>query len=256
VVCPTSCLGSFAFRRAAGLSRDDDRYLVGETSTLPYAVRTSGPATIHVFVKLRAGLWAAATPSTGTDQLRTMLGEVYPGIGSAGSVLATTLQNGNPVIHPAVTLSNAALIERTGGDFNFYEDGITPAVGRLMQAVDSERMAIAAAFGQTIASDPAIGVMQGYMIEENYDTGYSTAPGFRGIRAQSELDNRYLTEDVGYTMVLFTELARTVGVPTPTMDAVIQTTSALLGRDFRREAPRTLAGLGLSDLDAAGLAKL
>jgi hypothetical protein len=31
-----------------------------------------------------------------------MLGEVYPGIGAAGSVLATTLQNGNPVIHPAV----------------------------------------------------------------------------------------------------------------------------------------------------------
>ena len=256
VVCPTSCLGSFAFRRAAGLSRDDDRYLVGETSTLPYAVRMSGPATIHVFVKLRAGLWVAATPRSGTDRLRTMLGEVYPGIGAAGSVLATTLQNGNPVIHPAVTLCNAALIERTGGDFNFYEDGVTPAVGRLMQAVDSERMAIAAALGQTIASDPAIGVMQGYMIEENYDTGYSTAPGFRGIRAQSALDNRYLTEDVGYTMVLFTELARTVGVPTPTMDAVIQTTSVLLGRDFRREAPRTLASLGLSDLDAAGLAKL
>jgi len=98
--------------------------------------------------------------------------------------------------------------------------------------------------------------MQGYMIEENYDTGYSTAPGFRGIRAQSELDNRYLTEDVGYTMVLFTELARAVGVPTPTMDAVIQTASALLGRDFHREAPRTLANLGLSGLDTAGLAKL
>jgi hypothetical protein len=32
--------------------------------------------------------------------------------------------------------------------------------------------------------------------------------------------------------VLFTELAQTVGVPTPTMDAVIQTASALLGRDL------------------------
>jgi len=256
VVCPTSCLGSFAFRRAAGLARDDDRYLVGETSTLPYAVRMSGPARIHVFVKLRAGLWVAATPRRGTDRLRTMLGEVYPGIGAAGSVLATTLQNGNPVIHPAVTLCNAALIERTGGEFNFYEDGVTPAVGRLMRAVDSERIAIAAALGQTIAADPAMGVIQGYMIEDNYDTGYSTAPGFRGIRAQSQLDNRYLTEDVGYSMVLFAELARTAGVPTPTMDAVIEIASVLLGRDFRREAPRTLAGLGLGDLDAAGLAKL
>jgi opine dehydrogenase len=256
VVCPTSCLGSFAFRRAAGLSHDDGRYLVGETSTLPYAVRMTRPATIHVFVKLRAGLWVAATPPSETERLITMLSEVYPGISAADSVLATTLQNGNPVIHPAVTICNAALIERTGGDFSFYEDGITPAVGRLMYAVDSERIAIAAALGQTIASDPAIGVMQGYMIEENYDTGYSAAPGFRGIQAQSELDNRYLTEDVGYSMVLFTELARAVGVPTPTMDAVIQIASVLLGRDFRREAPRTLARLGLDGLDAAGLAKL
>jgi hypothetical protein len=40
------------------------------------------------------------------------------------------------------------------------------------------------------------------------------------------------------------------------MDAVIQTASALLGRDFHREAPRTLANLGLSGLDTAGLVKL
>jgi opine dehydrogenase len=57
-------------------------------------------------------------------------------------------------------------------------------------------------------------------------------------------------------MVLFTELAQTVGVPTPTMDAVIQIASVLLGRDFRRKAPRTLASLGLDDLDSTDLANL
>ena len=82
-----------------------------------------------------------------------------------------------------------------------------------------------------------MGVTQGYMIEDNYDTGYSTAPGFLGIKAQSSLDNRYLTEDVGYTLVLFTELARLAGVPTPTMDAVITIASVLLGRDFAADSP-------------------
>jgi hypothetical protein len=43
------------------------------------------------------------------------------------SVFQTTLQNGNPVIHPAVTLTNAALIERTAGDFRFYEAALPPA---------------------------------------------------------------------------------------------------------------------------------
>ncbi len=57
------------------------------------------------------------------------------------------------------------------------------------------------------------------MTEPNYSTGYSTAPGFRGIKAQDELHHRYLTEDVGYWMVFLTDLARHLSVPTPTMDA-------------------------------------
>ena len=47
------------------------------------------------------------------------------------------------------------------------------------------------------------------------------------------MDNRYLTEDVGYSMVFFTDLARSLGVATPVMDAVVQIASVVLGRDFR-----------------------
>ena len=79
-----------------------------------------------------------------------------------------------------MTLTNAALIERTAGDFRFYEDGITPAVGRLIQAVDRERLTIAAALGVRILSEPDLGVEQGYMTESNYSTGSSKAPGFLG----------------------------------------------------------------------------
>ncbi len=47
-------------------------------------------------------------------------GGVYPVMTAARNVLQTSLQNGNPIIHPAITLLNAARIERTGGDFLFY----------------------------------------------------------------------------------------------------------------------------------------
>jgi opine dehydrogenase len=86
------------------------------------------------------------------------------------------------------------------------------------------------------------------MNEANYTTGYSKAPGFLGIRAQSQLDNRYLTEDVGYSMVFFTDLARALHVPTPTMDAVVHIASVILGRDFVAEGARTMATMGLADL--------
>ena len=87
-----------------------------------------------------------------------------------------------------------------------------------------------------VLSDPELGVVQGYMREDNYSTGYSTAPGFLGIGAQSQLDNRYLTEDVGYSLVFLADLAGRVGVPTPTMEALITLASVVLARDFRAEA--------------------
>lgn len=256
IVCPTSCAGSIVFKRAAGLALDATAPLVGETSTLPYAVRITEPGHIRVFLKLNDGLLLAALPSTGTTKLVELTREVYPCTSPAASVLQTTLQNGNPVIHPAVTLLNAALIERTGGDFSFYEDGITDGVGRLIAAVDGERIALGGALGFEVLSEPAMGVIQGYMNQDNYTTGYSTAPGFRGVRAQDRLDYRYLTEDVGYGMVFLSDLGNRIGTPTPTIDALIQVTSVVLARDLRAERARTLDTLGLGERSRDELAQL
>ena len=256
LVCPGSCAGAIAFKRAAGIALDDERYTVGETSTLPYAVRATDPGVIRVFLKLDAGLYLAGLPRSGTDRLHDLVEQVWPAVEKAESVFQTTLQNGNPVIHPAVTLLNTGLLERTGGNFLFYEEGVTDGVGRVIEAVDEERLAIAAALGVEIFSEPALGVVQGYMRDENYSTGYSTAPGFLGIRAQDQLDHRYLTEDVGYSLVFLSDLAARVGVPTPVIDAVIAIASVVLARDFRGEGKRTVTTLGLGDLSADQLAAL
>ena len=256
LVCPGSCAGAIAFKRAAGLELEDDRILVGETSTLPYAVRISGPAAVNVFLKLTTGVYLAALPRAGTDRLLDLVKDVWPAVEKADSVFQTTLQNGNPVIHPAVTLLNAGLLERTGGGFLFYEEGVTESVGRLIEAVDNERLAIAHALGVTIFSEPALGVRQGYMTEENYSTGYSQAPGFLGISAQPQLDHRYLTEDVGYSLTFLTDLAARLGVATPVMDGVITIASVVLARDFRAEAKRTVSSLGLDGLTPEQLAAL
>jgi opine dehydrogenase len=256
LVCPASCAGAITFKRIAGLALDDEAITVGETSTLPYAVRTTAPGRINVFHKLGGGVYVAGLPRSGTHRLLAMIEDVYPAAEAAESVFQTTLQNGNPVIHPAVTLLNAALIERTGGAFLFYEQGITEAVGRVIEAVDRERLAIAEALGVRVLSEPELGVVQGYMREANYSTGYSTAPGFLGIGAQNQLEHRYLTEDVGYSLVFLTDLARRLGVATPTMEALITLASTVLARDFRVEGARTLATLGLDDMTPSELAGL
>ena len=83
-----------------------------------------------------------------------------------------------------------------------------------------------------ILSEPETGYLQGYMLEKNYDTGYNKAPGFAGIKAQTQIDYRYFTEDVGYGLVLLEDMAKSVGVKTPVITAIIKLVSVLLETDY------------------------
>ena len=256
IVSPSSCGGALAFKKAAGLAVNDTSIRVAETSTLHYAVRLTEPGHIRVFLKLKAGNLLAALPAEHTGEILEMIADVYPGMEPAGSVMQTSLQNANPIIHPAVTLANAARIESTGGDFLFYEDGVSDATGRLIEALDQERIAVGAAMGVEILPDPVMGMRQGYMLADNYGEAYRTAPGFLGIGAQPQLEHRYLNEDVGYGLVFMAGLARQVGVDVPMMNAMIQVTSVLMARDYAGEALRTPASLGIAEMSAADLGNL
>lgn len=248
IICPGTNGGALIFKREIGIDFNDDKIIVAETSTLPYATRVLEPGKVHVYLKLRAGLFLAALPTHSTGQVFKPFLEVYPGSSTAENVFQTILQNGNNVIHPAVSLLNVGRIE-SDQDFFFYEEGVTPSVGKLMKAVDDERMKIADAMGISILSEPEVGYIQGYMTELNYDTGYSKAPGFKGILAQTNVDYRYFTEDVGYGLVLLSDLGKHIGVETPAMDSIIKLVSIVLGRDFEAEQARTLESFGLEGLD-------
>lgn len=256
IVCPGSCGGAIEFKNGAGLDLRDDAVLVAETSTLPYAVRLLQPGKIRIFNKLKGGLFLAALPAKRTHRVMERVRDVYPAISAAKNVLQTSLQNGNPVIHPAITLLNVGLIERTKGDFEFYHEGVTPAVGRLIQAVDKERIAIGEKLGATVLPDPELGVIQGYMTEATYDAGFVESPGFAGVQAQSSLDYRYFNEDVGYGLVFLQNLGEQIGAATPVISAVITLTSVLMNRDYAGEARRTMETLGISGRTAEELENL
>lgn len=249
IVCPSSCGGAIVFKNALGVDLENDDYIIAETSTLPYAVRVTKPGNINVFLKLKSGLYISATPRKYTNKVYDLLKDIYPGLIKAKNILQTTLQNGNPIIHPSVTLLNAALVERTNGDFYFYEEGVTPAVGRLIESLDKERIQIGEKLELNIIPDPVIGTSQGYMGEKNYCKGYSEAPGFKGIKAGPSLDYRFFTEDVAYGLVFLSDLGNYVGVETPSINSMIQIVSVIMGRDFKEEARRTMKTLKLDIYD-------
>ncbi|WP_326906572.1 NAD/NADP octopine/nopaline dehydrogenase family protein [Sedimentibacter sp. MB31-C6] len=256
IICPSSCAGSLVFKKALGLEIEDESVIIAETSTLPYAVRIIGDAKIAVYNRLKGAYFIAALPSKFNQKVYDVVGNIYTEIEIAENVLQTTLQNANPIIHPAVTLLNAALIERTQGDFLFYEEGVTQAVGRIIKAMDDERIEIGNKIGVTVIPDPVLGIKQGYMADDTYDIGYSKAPGFKGIMAQTQLDYRYFNEDAGFGLVFFTDLAKQFNVKTPTMDAVIKLASIVMARDYKEEKARTMESLGLSKYSLEELKKI
>ena len=255
VVCPGSCMGAVIFKNALGLAIDDYSVSVSDTSTLPYAVRIIADGKIAVYNRLGAGYLLATLPSTQNDRIYSLLQPVHNGIEKAKNVFQTCLQNANPMLHPCITTLNAARIEGPN-DFYFYEEGVTPGVGRLLKAIDEERMAIGAALGLTIENDPHISIRQGYMTEENYDTAYATAPGFTGIFAQTQLDYRYYNEDAGFGLVLWVDLADRLGLEIPNVRAMLQIVSSIMGRDYKAEKARTIDALGLGDYSIAQMLEI
>lgn len=243
IVCPGSSFGSVEFKTALGYELDDPSVIVAETSTLPYAARIVEPGRVRIPNRLKGGYWVAALPKSETKKVHDFITTVYTKMGAGASIFQTSLSNANPVIHPAVMLSNLARTENQL-PWMFYHDGITKSVGRIIKAVDEERIALGAACGVEILREPVCGMIQGYMYDESYDIGYAKAPGFAGILAPTTTDHRYFDEDCN-GLCLWEDMGKFLGVPTPAITTVINMCNIVRDKDYREIMTKSMNSLGL-----------
>lgn len=222
---------------------------IAETVTLTYICRMEGPATVAIY-RETTRLRFAALPASRTTELASRIAPLFPNIAPVGSVLETGLMNINAVIHPPGVLMNAGWTELTRGNFLFYKESITPSVARVIEAVDGERLALAAALGVDVPAFIDYFCAAGLTSEDArqsrsvYRAMQESAPN-RTIRAPGSLAHRYVDEDVGYGLVPMTELARLAGVVAPVMDALVSLASVARGVDFRATG-LTLGRMGLA----------
>ena len=222
-----------------------------ETATLPYLCRRVEPTRCRIS-RVSDFMVFGGFPGRETRRLYDVVKTVYPAVQPFANVLETVFPYGNAIHHPPATLCNAGRIEATGGDFRHYYDGITPSVGRLIDAVDRERLAVAEALGAKTMPFVELFWRMGYTTDAARDTGlayeaFHRSEPDRWIMAPTSLNHRYLLEDVPYGHLVYSELGRLAGVATPTIDHIIHLASVILGRDFRAEG-LTLAKMGFGDI--------
>lgn len=167
----------------------------------------------------------------------------------SNTMLAIALSNLNPPVHMANAMLNFTRIEKAEVWANY--GCITEGVGSLIEALDVERLAIAAAFGERVRSarehylKSFPGLVPGRVAEMSAQVDErrkGTAPG------PTNANTRYITEDLPFGIYPVSALGRLAGVDVGLHEAGLRLMGAVYGRDFTAEND-LLPRVGLDRMD-------
>ncbi len=224
---------------------------IAEAETFIYASRSDGPAESRIF-RIKEAVPLAALPANRTHKVLDQIHVAYPQYIDGVNVLQTGLNNMGAIFHPALTVLNSGWIESTHGDYQFYIDGVSPSVAKVLEALDRERVTVASSLG--IRARTAL-----EWLKLAYDTSgkdlyeaVHNQPGYYGIKAPPTLNHRYIFEDVPMSLVPIASLGQCYGVSVRAMDSIIRIASIIHKTDYWRRG-RTIDKLGIDNLSVGEL---
>ena len=237
--------GTLAFAKMLRMAGRTDDFLIGETSSFIFAAKTKGLG--HVNIKAaKEELPFAALPAARTAEALWTLMDLYPQLSPSMGVLQTSIDAPGLIIHPISTLMNMSRIEQIGPYRNSHYD-ITPSVGRIMEAVDQERMEVARQLcRETYSFMDTMQVLYKVKGESAYDMMYQVS-AHNVQMAPDSLKHRYVTEDIPYGLATIASIGRQIGVPTPRLDAIVNIACMANGEDYWQTG-RTAGKLGLAGM--------
>ena len=162
-----------------------------EAETFIYAAPKGQPRAHLSHQEVRSAGWHARHQNRAVDAIRHVCRSI-----STAETLKTGLNNMGAVFHPTITLLNAGWIETTHGDFEFYIDGVSPSVAKLLETVDRERCTVASSVGIRARTGLEWLAMAYDARGENLHDAIHNQSGYYGIKAPPTLNHRYLFEDV------------------------------------------------------------
>jgi opine dehydrogenase len=220
--------------------------IVAEAQTLLYACRVKNLAQVQIF-GMKHAVPVAALPAYRTPEVIAALRPAYREFVPGDNVMKTSLDNIGAVFHPAVTVLNCARIESTRGDFEYYIDGISRSTAEILEVLDAERVAVGAALGfNCMTARQWLYVAYGAAGKTLFEA-IRANQGYYGIQAPPTVSHRYLEEDVPMSLVPIASLGEKLGVPCPTIRAIIHLAGLLNGCDYW-ETGRTASEMGLENL--------
>ncbi len=222
-----------------------DGILVAQPSDLLYGGRRSGPAKVNVGAK-KKNVALGIFPASDADAVMDIVGDDFPEYRPFDNVLAAGLSGPGMAVHPIPMIMNAVKIDQLGA-YTYTSYDITPSVARVIEGLDTERLAILAALG--IEASSFKDVLNEYYGAEGADfhETVNNVPGYRKQKAPADFQDRYITEEIPTQMVPAALIGNALGVATPIFNATVSYASAINGTDYWTEG-WTLEKLGLAGM--------
>src|ERR1041385_7239843 len=245
VFLPPGTFGSYIFAKSAHDAGNRANVAFAETGTLPWLTRKHGAHEVAITIRAKR-LPTGVLPLRLKDHALAVISRAFPGtIEDCGDALSGALMNAGPIIHPPLIVMNAAPLEHFDR-WDIHQEGTQPAVRRVTDALDAERIAIREALGYGPPHFPLANHYAREGEEWMYGRGsHDKLTGSGDWREHIVLrEHRYVLEDVRIGLSILVSVGGLAGVPPPLGRAFLSIGSAISGEDFMASG-RTLASLGL-----------
>lgn len=215
--------------------------MIGETNDLPYACRTVEVGhTLHTGIK--KSIKIGTIPSENASKIIGIIGEAFPMLVPAKNILETGLNGTNALLHSIPSIMNINKIGN-GEVFDYYMEGITPHICKIIQAADKE---ISQIYKAMKVDNKSILEFLKTMYNLDYDNLYDAIQNnkpYKGLTSPKNVQHRFFQEDMLSTLVPLVSIGKMIGVDVPVLESFIHIGSAITGQNFMAEG-RTVESLG------------
>ena len=239
--------GSLIFKKMMREAGIDKKVIFVETTSIPYAVRVIAPGTIYIEGKKTAFSAASLPASKIKGVLEALKGVLFLEVIPLKNVLEVWLSNPNMIMHVATATLGMGPMESRQGRIQFYAEGCSVSVAKVLEKEDQERLAVGKAYGLKLMSFVEI-------INSFYSLNVKSIRDFaENTPVHNRMPNdspkspkeRYISEDCPCGLVPVYEFGKAAGVTCPTMEAIIRIDNIYNDVDYFKTGV-TLEKLGLS----------
>jgi opine dehydrogenase len=216
------------------------------SDTAPFFACRLAPDRLHVSA-VAANVGFGVFPSCRTEAAMNVLEDLFPGAWAHAHVVAAALAAVEPFLRAPAVLMSCGIKRRPRPGASLFDDAFSPAVARVAEVLDGERLALAAALGLDLPT--AAESLHAWGLSPRGDL-WSAVHGSFALTQTPDAEARQagqLADDATFGLRPWVELGENLGVPMPLAQSLLAVHDAAIEVDSRHP------GWSLDGLDIAGL---